>query len=170
MAHYDFTRNNIKDILQVADDVYQSTRPATAAVAAIAAAPTFSTPPPNTTPEAMNQAFICPNNPGQAQVPAGPLEVQVAQLAALYQNLSSGRRGRGNRSSPANRGRGRGGGNRGARGARTQYSAQNPRHTTPRHPDLPPYGVCKRHWTYGKQSFCCLEPQTCEWKNFIKTD
>ena len=159
VAHYDFTKASLKDVLQVADDVYQSTRPATATVAAI----DTSVPPPSdlSTEEVLNNAFH-PLQPSQA--------AQVAQIAAIYHQLGRGRggivqvRGRGN-----NRGRGRGGRNGGGRGGqRPQYSAQNPRHTSPRHPDLPPFGVCKRHWQFGKSNFTCLEPYTCEWKNFIQ--
>ena len=155
VAHYDFTRTNLKDVLQVADDVYMSTRAATASVAAIS--------PPVTSaeaPEVLNQAFIMPSE----QAVAAQLALQAAQIAAINQNFSRGRgRGRGNRG-----GRGRGG-NRGGGNNPTQYSASNPRwKSTPRHADQPPFQSCKRHWQFGKSSFVCLEPGTCPWKNFTQ--
>ena len=143
--------------MQVADDVFLSTKPNSASVAAVSTAMDPTLPPS----EVLNQAFVAPDQAGaQAQQ-----QNLAAQVAALARNFSRGRGARGGRGN-SNRGGGRGGKNQ---GASPKYSAQNPRHKTPRHPDLPPWGVCKRHWTYGKSSFCCLEPTTCEWKNFIQT-
>ena len=88
VAHYEFTRTSLKDVLQVADDVYMSTRPATATVAAIAvpaSAAALPPPPSNeglSTTEILNQGFLVPPpTPEQAVQLA-----QVAQLAAMYQS------------------------------------------------------------------------------------
>ena len=169
VAHYDFTKASLKDVLQVADDVFMSTRPATSTVAAIAAhpsAPAVASPPTNqglSTTEVLNQGFLVPP-PGFPADQAAQI-AQAAQLAAIYQSFNRGRRG--GRGRGANRGRGRGG--QGQSGGQQPYSAANPRWKTPRHPDLPPFGVCKRHWQFGKSSFVCLEPTSCPWKNFIQT-
>ena len=155
VAHYDFTRNNLANIMQVADDVYQSTRP-TPSVAAIAALP--SAPNPNSDlshKEVLNQAFALPNGDD----PSAQIASLAAQVAAMQKKFSKGN-GRGG----SNQGRG---GNRGGGNQTPRYSASNPRHKSPRHPDLPPFGACKRHWQFGKSSFVCLEPTTCPWKNFI---
>ena len=163
VADYDFTKANLKEILQVADDVYQSTRPATATVAAISA-PTL-TPPETALPESpLNTAFHSGFSPEAQQVAAIAAQAASAQVAAIYRGR--GGRGRNNRGGRGARG-GRGGQSPGS-SQKPQYSAQNPRHKTPRHPDLPPFGVCKRHWQFGKASFVCLEPWSCEWKNFIQ--
>ena len=161
VAHYDFTVANIPSIVQVADDVYMSTRPpASPNVAALSVSQSAPAVVPSTeSPEEfLNQAFWIP--------PSAPPEhmaqmAQAAQIAAIYQG--------------SNRGRGFRGGNRGGRGRGAQsrggsqtYSAANPRWKSPRHPDLPPFGSCKRHWKFGKSSFVCLEPQACPWKNFVQ--
>ena len=163
VAHYDLKINTFRDVLQVADDVYASNRPpsASASVAALSlsGSPASAAANPEAEPpEVLNQAFH-PYMPS----PLPPEQIaQVAQLAAIYQNYNRGRGGRG-RGTPrgANRG-GRG------RGGQQNYSATNPRWKTPRHPDLPPFGSCKRHWQFGKSSFVCLEPQTCPWKQHIQ--
>ena len=151
VAHYDFTRTNLANIMQVADDVYQSTRPATASVAAMAALPSAPNPHNDlSTQEVLNQAFAMPDGPEAASAQIASL---AAQVAALQKKFNKG-----------GRGQGRGGGQT---GSTPKYSKENPRHTSPRHPDLPPFGACKRHWQFGKSSFVCLEPQTCPWKKFI---
>ena len=157
IAHYDFTRQNLPNIMQVADDVFESTKPASAQIAAVTA-PT-DTPVGLSLSEAHNKAFAVPKTQEEASA-------QIASLAAQVAAIQKSFRGRGGR---GGRGRGRGNGARGGGSNSTpQYSAANPRHKTPRHPDLPPFGVCRRHWQFGKSSFTCLEPYTCEWKNFIQ--
>ena len=152
VAHYNFTRTNLPNILQVADDVYQSTRPASASVAAISGLP--SAPNPNSDlshEEVLNQAFSIPAN-GQAA--AAQIASIAAQVAALQKKFEK----------KGNKGNNNGGGG----GNKPQYSAANPRHKTPRHPDLPPFGACKRHWQFGKSSFVCLEPTSCPWRKFTQ--
>ena len=156
VAHYDFTRANLANIMQVADDVYQSTRPASASIAAMAALPSAPNPHNDlSNQEVLNQAFTMADSPEAASAQIASL---AAQVAAMQKKFSRGN-GRGGR------GQGRGG-NRGG-GQQPQYNAANPRHKSPRHPDLPPFGACKRHWQFGKSSFVCLEPETCPWKRFI---
>ena len=147
IAHYDFTRANLANIMQVADDVYLSTKPPSAQVAAISAPTTH----PNSdlsTEEVLNTAFSVPSD----STPAAQIASLAAQVAALQKNFKKGK------------GQGQGGkGN----GGTPKYSASNPRWKTPRHADSPPYGSCKRHWQFGKSSFVCLEPTSCPWKQFI---
>ena len=114
-------------------------------------------------PEVLNQAFH-PFMPSTLSADQTAQIAQAAQIAAIYQTYNRGRGGfRGGRGNRGGRG-GRGGGN----GGQQKYSASNPRWKTPRHPDSPPYGACKRHWQFGKSSFVCLEPQTCPWKQHIQ--
>ena len=161
IAHYDFTRTNLPNIMQVADDVFASSKPPTAQVAAVAA-PT-DIPTGLSSSEAHNQAFTVPKTPEEATAQIASLAAQVAAMQKSFRGRGGGR-GRGYRG-----GGGRGGGSGNAsNGTTPKYNAANPRHTTPRHPDLPPYGVCKRHWQFGKSSFTCLEPYTCEWRKFIQ--
>lgn len=168
VAHYDFTSKNLMDILQVADDVYESTKPPSATVAAMAVAappqPPLVGAAGHAPDEVLNTAFLVPDPAVLQQQTAQA--AQVAQLAAIYQSFGRGGR-RGGRGYRGQRGGGRGGGNSGKGGQET-YSASNPRWTTPRHADSPPFGVCKRHWQFGKSSFTCLEPWQCEWKNFLQ--
>ena len=159
VAHYNFTRADLANIMQVADDVYESTRPASASVAAMSLP---SAPNPHNDlshKELLNQAFTMPQGADDATAQIASLAAQVAAMQKKFGNPSRGN-GRGGR------GRGRGG-NRGGGQQPPKYSASNPRHTGPRHPDLPPFGACKRHWQFGKSSFVCLEPDSCPWKNFI---
>ena len=160
VAHYEFTRTSLKDVLQVADDVFMSTKTNTAQVAAISPPVTGDTINTIAPEEVLNTGFSGHQSAPQQSV-AAQLAHQAAQIAAIHQTMVRGRgRGRGNR------GRGRGGN----RGGANQYSAANPRWaTTPRHADQPPFGACKRHWQFGKSSFTCLEPTTCPWRNFITT-
>ena len=67
VAHYDFTRANLANIMQVADDVYQSTRPALASVAAMSALPSAPNPHNDLShKEVLNQAFTVPQSPEEA--------------------------------------------------------------------------------------------------------
>ena len=175
VAHYDLSLKTVNDILQVADDVFESnkTPAASASVAAIAAnvaAMSLATPEKGAsegnhqeTPEVLNQAFH-PFMPSTLSADQTAQIAQAAQIAAIYQTYTRGRgSGRGGRGQRGGRG-GRGGAN----GGQQHYSANNPRWKTPRHPDSPPFGACKRHWQFGKSSFVCLEPQTCPWKQHIQ--
>ena len=169
VAHYDFTRANLANIMQVADDVFQSTKTPVLQIAAVSAPTTASDSSLSTT-EVLNQAFNTPspNTPQTTEAQIASLAAQVAAMQKSFNSRGGWRGGRGG----GRGGRGGNGGNRGGgnqNGTQTpKYSAANPRHKTPRHPDLPPFGVCKRHWQFGKSSFTCLEPYTCEWKNFIQ--
>ena len=155
IAHYDFTRQNLANIMQVADDVYLSTKPPST-VAAISA-PTTTPNSDLSTPEVLNQAFNMPSTQDEATAQIASL---AAQVAAISKKFGGGRgQGRGGRG-----GRGRGGGNT----PTPQYSSTNPRWKTPRHADLPPFSSCKRHWQFGKSSFVCLEPTSCPWRNHIQ--
>ena len=156
IAHYDFTRENLANVMQIADDVYLSTKPSSM-VAAISP-PTTNPNSDLSTPEVLNQAFNMPSSQDEATAQIASL---AAQVAAISKKFGGGRgRGRGGRG-----GRGRGGG---SSQATPHYSAANPRWTTPRHADLPPFSSCKRHWQFGKSSFVCLEPTSCPWRNHIQ--
>ena len=143
VAHKKFSKETLKEVLELADKVYESTRPPPS-IAAVQQ-------------QAHDEAF---HQDWQSYAQG---EAETPEVAALG-------RGRG-------RGRGRGGGGRGAqqgRGAaqattttRVFYTKDNPRWTTPRHADLPPFHACKPHWTWGKSCFKCAEPSKCPWKKFV---
>ena len=155
IAHYDFTRANLPNIMQVADDVFLSTKTPLLAIAAVSA-PTTTPNSDLSTPEVLNQAFNMPSTQDEATAQIASL---AAQVAAISKKFAGGRgQGRGGRG-----GRGRGGGS-----GQPHYSAANPRWKTPRHADLPPFSSCKRHWQFGKSSFVCLEPTSCPWRNHIQ--
>ena len=158
IAHYDFTRQNLQNIMQVADDVYLSTRPS-AAVAAISA-PTTSKNSDLSTEEVLNQAFNMPHS--QEEASAQIIASLAAQVAAISKKFGGGK----GQNRGGGKGQGQGGGNGAA--ARPQYNAANPRWKTPRHADLPPFSSCQRHWKFGKSSFVCLEPTSCPWRKHIQ--
>ena len=141
VAHHPFNKDTLQNVLTLADNVYESTRPAGAAVASVEHD------------EAFHSTW-----PSHAQGVA-----EEGEVAAIR----GGARGRGGR---GGRGRGRGdsrGGNRGGGTGRIFYTKDNPRWTTPRHPDLPPFHSCKRHWQWGKSCHKCEEPTKCPWRNYI---
>ena len=143
VAHKKFTKETLKEVLELADKVYESTRPP----------PTIAAVQQQAHEEAFHEDW---QSYGQAQA-----EAEAPEVAAIG-------RGRG-------RGRGRGGRGGQGRGANTQatpsnrpfYTKDNPRWTTPRHADLPPFHACKSHWTWGKSCFKCQEPSKCPWKKFV---
>ena len=162
IAHHKFSKETFDDILQLADNVYASTRPA----ASVAALEGYGNSTLNDSRDATNTGF---NEDGE-----GP---HHAAIAAASWSFRGGRgQGRGGRGYYNNRG------NRGGRGAATggsaqanqnssnpnqQYSATNPRWKGPRHPDNPPFNSCRKHWDWGKSARFCLEPGTCPWKKFF---
>ena len=142
VAHYKFSKDTMKEILELADKVYESTRP-TQAVAAVQAA-------------SVHDEGFHPDWPSAA--------ADEAEEVAAIRRGPPGRGGRGRgRGAPQNRGGARGGANSG----RIFYTKDNPRWKTPRHPDLPPFHACKKHWTWGKSCHKCGEPDKCPWKQFI---
>ena len=138
------------------------------------------TPPTNPTPPYIQEETPTQQDPDLAAI--------TAQVAAIYyqrggrvQRAGRGRGGRANRGT--GRGQSNGGfnfnagnfsqnqGNSGGRGGRGQprppYSAANPRHRGTRHPDMPPFESCKKHFIWGKSAHMCLEPLTCPWASFL---
>ena len=191
IAHIKFSAETFNEILDLADKIWSSNRPPVIATSVAAVADqSFSQPPPSV------EAPLVYHNPDMAFHPAYNSQMhvdpEVAALAFRGGFRGQGRgyfRGQGwGRGQNSGYGRFNGGNNRGGRGFggrgggsgggqpsqaggqaagdKTKYSKQNPRHTTPRHSDLPPFGVCKKHWDHGKSAKWCLEPKTCEWKNF----
>ena len=170
-----FNARNFNNILDLADKVYLSTRPASSATVAALRANEFSP---------HNQAFH----------QDWPEESEQAIAAFGFgrgggRGAQGGRGGRGGRGGwRGGRGQGRGqsnsnnrggGQNQGQSSSRGQNQNQNsnnqgqgqsngghPRHKTPRHADLPPFESCFRHWTHGKSAHFCMEPGSCPWKNF----
>ena len=138
VAHHSFNKDSLNTVLALADKVYESTRPSPA-IAAIQAP--------------LDEGFH-PDWPSQAQEAA-----EYPEVAAISRGRGRGRGGRGGQ-------RGRGA-NQAQTASRPFYSKDNPRWTNPRHPDLPPFHVCKKHWIWGKSCHKCDEPNKCPWRKFI---
>ena len=158
VSHYEFKKETLDTVLQLADKVYLSTRPSAAAqVSAVSSGG-----------GAKKEEMSWPSQE--------ELEEMAPEVAAAYKIIKASGRGR-NFSQRGGRGRGRGGrgfrgGGRGGGGANNgggggNYSASNPRHSTPRHSYLPPFSSCKKHWDFGKTARWCMKPLTCPWRNFI---
>ena len=145
VAHKTFTKDTLKEVLELADKVYESTRPP----------PTIAAVQQQAHEEAFHQDW---QSYGQA-------EAEAPEVAALGRGRGRGR-GRGGRGGQGG-GQGRGAGAQNAPSTRIFYTKDNPRWTTPRHADLPPFHACKAHWTWGKSCFKCQEPSKCPWKKFI---
>ena len=155
VAHHEFNKDTYKEVLALADKVYASTRPTGASVAAIS------------TPDSTDPSADTWPTPAQ-------LEAMSPEVAAVYKafRASRGRGGRGN-GRGGRGGRGRGGGTSSSGGSsnpntqNVKYSAENPKHSGPRHQDLPPFSSCRKHWLFGKGAHWCQEPTVCPWKNFV---
>ena len=164
VSHHRFNKDTYKEVLELADKVYCSTRPTGASVAAVSQ------------PSLADDADQADPWPTQAQI-----EAMSPEVAAVYKVVrAAGGRGRGrgqaNRGFRGGAGRGGRGGGRGGASAPSQatgqssgqqYNAANPRHQGPRHQDLPPFSSCRKHWLFGKSAHWCMEPLTCPWKKFI---
>ena len=143
VAHKKFSKETLKDVLELADKVYESTRPP----------PTIAAVQQQAHEDAFHQDF---QSYGQA-------EAEAPEVAALGRGRGRGR-GRGGR---GGQGRGAAQNSQTSTNTRIFYTKENPRWTTPRHADLPPYHACKSHWTWGKSCFKCQEPNKCPWKKFV---
>ena len=180
IATKQFNKDTFNLVLQEADDVYASTAPPSMSVAGISAVqPVHAGQPPVVSVSGVQ---------GQAQAVSadwsGPAHPPESEVAAVYYQGHNGvvrgpyRGGRGfgrgyrgggrggNRGGRGNRGGGSSGGN-GGNNRSGSYNAANPRWPgKTRHPDLPPWGACKKHFVWGKSAHWCEEPHSCEWKNF----
>ena len=143
VSQHTFNKDTAKTVMELADKVFDSTRPAQAVAAVTAQVAAVSVPQP-------------PQTPASTE-PEWPSDEQIAtfapEVAAIYKIMKSGGRGRGRgqnqqTSNFGTRGGGRGGrGNgRGGRGGGQTWSKDNPRWKGPRHSDLPPFGACRKHW------------------------
>ena len=152
-----FTHETFDQVVQVADDAYNTSRPSGVTVAATTTSTWTSADGPSTQ-EVQNTGFIAdPNDP-----------VQVATqniLAAVQRGNFRGSRGGG---------RGRGGrGNRGSQRSRGGTSTASGQSSggrwshLQRHPDNPPSSVCKKHYLFGKSAHWCEEPASCPWKSYF---
>ena len=150
-----FNKDTYKAVFQDADKVFLSNKSINvAAIAAVAA-----------------------NGQGELDetLPAFTVQNQP-QVAAMTRGRGGGanRGGRGNR--------GNRGGNRGGRGGQAQSQSQgggggggqqqstggtNNRSRGPRHSSNPPDSVCDRHYRHGPESWYCVQPLTCPWKDKV---
>ena len=162
ISHLEFTAETYNQITDLADKIYASTRPSQQ-VAAVS--------PPDT--ENINTGFhqMWPNEATQ-EVAALNWRGSGRGRGGFRGQGRGGQRGqgRGNQrgGNGQNRGQNRGGGSAGGGNNKNRgpYSASNPRHQGTRHPDLPPFESCKKHWDWGKSAHFCLEPGTCPWSQF----
>ena len=159
-----FDNETFDQVCELADQVFETCRPAGVSIAAA----TINM---DETQPAIPYATF---NPEQQQVlSVNGQNVPVQQVIAA---LGGFRGGRGNN-------RGSRGGNRGSRGGRGNQNGGNqggagrgrgggqPQgqggqgRRGPRHPDQPPQEACSMHWKHGKSSYFCSDPHVCPWVN-----
>ena len=159
IAHMEFNAATFKQVIKLADDIHGSNKPpgAGASMAAVES-------------ELLETGF----HQSFPSAQGATAEVAAVQFRGRGRGQRGGRGGRGGRGS--GRG-GRGSGNAGNFQNQTQgssgqssgngeWSSSNPRWKGPRHPDLPPFNSCKKHWDWGKSARFCQEPWQCPWKKF----
>ena len=162
LIHKKFNKDTLDAVLQLADDAMESANPSSVTVAAMQhhqQATAVAAAQASALDQGFYQGWVDPYQPASQ----GP---EVAAIGYRgrgrggggYRSRGQGQRGRGQR--------GRGAAAP-ATGARAPFSANNPRHRCARHPDLPPWEACRKHFEFGKSAFHCVEPLTCPWKNFI---
>ena len=148
IAHCKFNKNTFDEVLELADDIFES-RSAISSVAAVTQVNTTS-------------------NLDETQ-PAIPYA--NPQVSAV----SRGRGGRGGRGRGRGRG-GRGGGggsgqNQNNQNQNSGAASSGPKHKGTKHPDLPAgdWQGCSMHFRWGRGAFFCSEPASCPWKNVYTT-
>ena len=143
IAKYKLTPTNFDEVLQEADDIFDSSGH-TPQVAAVGAPSLDET------------------QPG--------LPYPVAEVAAI-RGRGGGSNRRGGRGR-GGRGRGgRGGQSNGQPQAQTTTTTSSgPKHKGTKHPDLPAgeWTGCGVHFKYGRNAHFCAEPASCPWKNVFK--
>ena len=169
IANLVFDADNFNNVVELADDVYDTLRPSGVAIAAATFQPVTlqsATMQPATAINSLNEtqpgipyAIQAPNQ----AYPAPTMFVQPGMAAPQIAAINRG--GRGGRGS--GRGGGRGNrGNRGNRGGGNNSNNQNGGNRRgPRHPDQPPPESCSMHWKHGKSSYFCTDPHNCPWVN-----
>ena len=154
IAHMQFNKANFQAICKLADDIFDSNRPASgsafsvAAVSGAGAGVAAQAPPPS---------FLNETQPG--------LDYPVPEVSAVSRGGRGGRRPwRGNR---GGRGGQRGGAQASQSGGGSAPAAAGPKHKGTPHPDLPAgtWQGCSMHFKFGRGAFFCAEPSTCPWKN-----
>ena len=163
IAHMKFSKATFKDVCKLADDIFDSNRPAApslsvaavsirgagAAVAAQASPPSFL----DETQPALDYPFV----------------QEVAAVSRGGRGGRGGRRGgrgfRGGRGGSQNQAQTSSGGSSGGSGGGGGNS--QPKFKGTPHPDLPAgaWQGCSMHFKFGKSAYFCAEPSTCPWKN-----
>ena len=155
IAHLDFNAMTFKQVIKLADDIHGSNRPpgAGAQVAAVES-------------ELLETGF-------HQSFPSAQGATASEVAAVQFRGRGRGRGQRGGRGGRGGRGSGRGGNQNSGQNQNSaqnqksgEWSASNPRWSGPRHPDLPPFNTCKKHWDWGKSARFCQEPWSCPWKKF----
>ena len=135
ISNMPFTKESHKQVFEAADKVHQSSQQLQVAAVSVNLDET--------------QAAFDPQN--------------QPQVAAFTRKPNrGGQSGSGGGANQSNRGNGRGGG-RGKRGGRGGSGAQASR--GPRHSSNPPEACCDRHYRHGADSWYCVAPLTCPWKD-----
>ena len=156
ISNLPFNADTYLNVLQVADNVYASHKPASQSVSAA----TVSSTPTGAAARAQVSEEASSTNPTVAAVnqPRGRGAAPRGQ-APRGGNRGNNQRGAGRGFGRGNRGQGRGGGQTGQR----EY---HPVHKGPRHHSLPPLEACRTHWLFGGEAKWCEDTFTCPWKNF----
>ena len=154
IAGHAFNKDTYNEILQLADNTFESTAPPSGQVAAIAAVQT-----------------------SQLDETQPTIPYATPEVAAVSRGGRGGRGGRGFRG--GGRGRGNRGGWRGGGGNQNNQGGgqnnsqggnqQTPGFRGPKHPDLPAgtWSGCQMHHRWGRGAFFCSDPLSCPWKDVI---
>ena len=144
IAHYNLSKENFNEVLQRADDIFQS-RSGTGTVAA--------------TTVSLDET--------QPAIPYAAPEVAAVSRGRGGRGRGGRGRGRGNRGGGQNSRP-----QPAAEGASSNSSSSSgPKHKGTKHPDLPAgeWQGCSMHFRWGRGAFFCSEPASCPWKNVYAT-
>ena len=140
IAKYTLSKDNFKEVTELADAIHDSSTPLAASVSAVR----------------VETASLNETQPG--------LQYPVPEVNAVQSNRGGSRGGnRGNRGS-----RGRGG--RGGRGGTNQTNqTSRPRGTRHPDIPPGDWSGCSNHYRFGKSAYFCSEPASCPWKDIFIT-
>ena len=142
IAHTTLSKDTFEDVLQLADNIWETQPGAAASVAAIVG----------------DQSA----NPLDETQPG--LQYPVPSVSAISRGRGRGGRGRGR----ARGSRGNGQSRPSSSGTQSQATG-SARFRGPKHPDLPAgdWKGCGLHFRWGRQAHFCSEPATCPWKDIF---
>ena len=167
IAGQTFDNETFDAVCELADQVFETCRPAGVSIAAASLDETQPAIPYATAAINGDQPVFSVN--GQNI----PVQQVVAALGGFRGGRGRGSRGgyrgsgnsRGNQNNSNRGGRGNGGGGQSGGQSQGQGQGQGRGRRGPRHPDQPPHEACSMHWKHGKSSYFCSDPHVCPWVN-----